>query len=67
MEVFGTNRLGQFDIKDGIANNMLLENGGSLRVEEMTSLIIPLWIVAAYWRLWMAGLQLALIKKQAEN
>ncbi len=34
MEVFGTNRLGQFDIKDGIANNMLLENGGSLRVEE---------------------------------
>ncbi|EPE2771320.1 autotransporter YejO, partial [Escherichia coli] len=27
-------RLGQFDIKDGIANNMLLENGGSLRVEE---------------------------------
>lgn len=34
MEVFGTNRLGQFDIKNGIANNMLLENGGSLRVEE---------------------------------
>ncbi|MCV5057435.1 autotransporter YejO [Escherichia coli] len=34
MEVFGTNRLGQFDIKDGVANNMLLENGGSLRVEE---------------------------------
>ncbi len=34
MEVFGTNRLGQFEIKNGIANNMLLENGGSLRVEE---------------------------------
>ncbi len=34
MEVFGTNRLGRFDIKNGIANNMLLENGGSLRVEE---------------------------------
>ncbi|OMI72973.1 membrane protein [Escherichia coli N36254PS] len=34
MEVLGTNRLGQFDIKNGIANNMLLENGGSLRVEE---------------------------------
>ncbi|MFP1591666.1 AIDA repeat-containing protein [Escherichia coli] len=27
MEVLGTNRLGQFDIKNGIANNMLLENG----------------------------------------
>lgn len=36
-------------------------------LKKMTSLIIPLWIVAAYWRLWMAGLQLALIKKQAEN
>mgnify|MGYP005948217801 FL=1 len=34
MEAFGTNRLGQFEIKNGIANNMLLENGGSLRVEE---------------------------------
>ncbi|KEK84277.1 outer membrane autotransporter barrel domain protein [Escherichia coli 3-475-03_S1_C2] len=34
MEEFGTNRLGQFEIKNGIANNMLLENGGSLRVEE---------------------------------
>lgn len=34
IEVFGTNRLGQFEIKNGIANNMLLENGGSLRVEE---------------------------------
>lgn len=36
-------------------------------LKKMTSLIIPLWIMAAYWRLWMAGLQLALIKKQAEN
>ncbi len=34
MEAFGTNRLGQFEIKNGIVNNMLLENGGSLRVEE---------------------------------
>ena len=34
MEAFGTNRLGQFEIKNGIANNMLMENGGSLRVEE---------------------------------
>ncbi len=34
MEGIGTNRLGQFEIKNGIANNMLLENGGSLRVEE---------------------------------
>lgn len=30
MEVFGTNCFGQFDIKNGIVNNMLLENGGSL-------------------------------------
>ncbi|MFP1452365.1 AIDA repeat-containing protein [Escherichia coli] len=34
MENIGTNRLGQFEIENGIANNMLLENGGSLRVEE---------------------------------
>lgn len=30
----GVNRLGQFSIKDGVANNVLLENGGSLLVEE---------------------------------
>lgn len=30
MEVFGINCFGQFDIKNGIVNNMLLENGGSL-------------------------------------
>lgn len=33
-EVEGVNRLGQFSIKDGGANNVLLENGGSLLVEE---------------------------------
>lgn len=33
-EVEGVNRLGQFSIKDGVANNVLLENGGSLLVEE---------------------------------
>lgn len=33
-EVEGVNSLGQFSIKDGVANNVLLENGGSLLVEE---------------------------------
>ncbi|ELJ4107323.1 autotransporter outer membrane beta-barrel domain-containing protein [Escherichia coli] len=34
VEVEGVNRLSEFSIKDGVANNVLLENGGSLRVEE---------------------------------
>ncbi|STI73395.1 autotransporter [Escherichia coli] len=67
MEVFGTNRLGQFEIKNGIANNMLLENGGSLRVEENDFAYNTTVDSGGLLEVMDGGTATGVDKKQAEN
>lgn len=56
-----------FDIKDGIANNMLLENGGSLRVEENDFAYNTTVDSGGLLEVMDGGTATGVDKKQAEN